>query len=251
MSWVMVGIAAVNLTMAGVKAVSAHKSKKEQEDLAAAEKIRTDKLMTQYGEMDTSNPFENMTNTFTGLENTMEDLTVNQKQAQFQAQQNQQSQANILGGLRGAAGGSGIAALAQTMAQQGQLSAQQSSASIGKQEAMNQRMSAQQAGRLQTSEAQQGYNIQALRGQGARATQRMEMDKISTQLGMSQSAQQAHNENVNMYQQQTMDNIQEGANSAVTMAGGIYGGVGGGGGGVTPVTHATNSNGVNYSSYIS
>jgi|21_taG_2_1085346.scaffolds.fasta_scaffold09781_4 hypothetical protein len=246
MSWVMVGIAAVNMTMAGVKAVSAHRSKKEQDELAAAEKIKTDKLMTQYGEMDTSNPFENLTNTFdgvqnqfSGLENTMEDLTVNQKQAQFQAQQNQQAQANILSSLRGAAGGSGIAALAQTMAQQGQLSAQKASASIGTQEAMNQRMLAQEAGRLQTAEArgasnldqlraQQGYNIQVQRGRGVRDTQRMETDKISTQLAMSQGIQQAHNENADMYQQQTMDNIQQAANSAVTLAGGIYGGVTGG-----------------------
>ena len=50
-----------------------------------------------YESLDTSNPYLNM-------ENTMEDLTVNQQQADFQRQQFQQSQANIMEGLRSAAG---------------------------------------------------------------------------------------------------------------------------------------------------
>ena len=44
-----------------------------------------DRLKNIYANLDTSNPFLNM-------ENVMEDLTINQKQAQFQAQQFQQSQ---------------------------------------------------------------------------------------------------------------------------------------------------------------
>ena len=54
-------------------------------------------------------------------ENVFEDLTVNQQQAQFQAQQGEQQRSNIMQSLRGAAGGSGIAGLAQTLANQGQL----------------------------------------------------------------------------------------------------------------------------------
>ena len=66
--------------------------------------------------------FDNITytNPYADLENTYEDLTVNQQQAEFQAQQFAQSQANILEGLQGAAGGSGIAGLAQSLANQGQ-----------------------------------------------------------------------------------------------------------------------------------
>ena len=52
-------------------------------------------------------------------------------------------------GLKGAAGGSGIAGLAQSLAGQGQLQAQQISASIGQQEAMNQRLRAQGAQQVQ------------------------------------------------------------------------------------------------------
>ena len=183
-----------------------------------------------------TNTFDNAKNQFAGLENTMEDLTVNQKQAQFEGQQNQQTQANILGNLRGAAGGSGIAALAQSMARQGQLSAQKSSASIGAQETRNQALSAREAGRLQTAEArgaadidrlraQQGYNIQVQEGQGVRDTQRMEMDKVSTQLGMSQSASQAYNENEQLYKQQRNDAIGEGLETGISAYGNYIGGV--------------------------
>ena len=47
------------------------------------------------------------------MENTAEDLTVNTQQAEFMAQQQQQGLSNVLGSMRGAAGSSGIAALAQ------------------------------------------------------------------------------------------------------------------------------------------
>ena len=43
--------------------------------------------------------YENMqfTNAYEGMQNTMEDLTVNQQQAQFLAQQQQQGMANTMG----------------------------------------------------------------------------------------------------------------------------------------------------------
>jgi len=102
-------------------------------------------------------------------ENVFEDLTVNQQQAQFQAQQGEQQRSNIMQGLRGAAGGSGIAGLAQALANQGQLQTQRISASIGQQEAANQKLAAQ--GQL---------NVQ----RGDEMLQRMNVDRESTILGM-------------------------------------------------------------------
>ena len=64
----------------------------------------------------------------------MKILTINQQQAQFEAQQGAQQRANIMQGLKGAAGGSGVAGLAQAMAGQGQLQTQQIAAGIGQQE---------------------------------------------------------------------------------------------------------------------
>ena len=108
--------------------------------------------MQAYKDMTFENPYSK--NVYADMNNKFEDLTVNQQQAQFQAQQGQQQQMDIMQSLQGAAGGSGIAALAQTMANQGQLQTQQISASIGQQEATNQRMATQEASRLQTMDRQ-------------------------------------------------------------------------------------------------
>lgn len=121
--------------------------------------------------------YENMefTNPYADLQNTMEDLTVNQQQAQFLAQQQQQGLANTMGSLQGAAGGSGIAALAQAMSNQQAQNLQQASASIGLQEAQNQAAAAQQAGQLQMMEAQGKVRIEDL-----------ERGRTETLLGMAQ-----------------------------------------------------------------
>ena len=96
---------------------------------------------------------QEITNPYANLQNTAEDLTVNQQQAQFQAQQQQQVLANTMGGMQGAAGGSGIAALAQAMANQQQQGMQKASASIGLQEQRNQQMAAQQGLQIQMRKA--------------------------------------------------------------------------------------------------
>jgi len=139
-------------------------------------KAQLKQQMSDYKAVDTSNPYANM-------QNTMEDLTVNQQQAQFQAQQGQQQRANIMQNMQGAAGGSGIAALAQAMANQGQLATQQASASIGQQEATNQKLAAQQAASIQLQERK-----------GDERSQDLEMQKTSTLLGMAQQRVGAANQ---------------------------------------------------------
>ena len=71
----------------------------------------------RYREFDFKNPYADM-------QNVMEDMTVDMRAADFQRQQGQQQRSNILQALRGAAGGSGVAGLAQTLANQGQLQTQ-------------------------------------------------------------------------------------------------------------------------------
>ena len=122
---------------------------KAQQDIARAS---VQKQKERYKSFDFKNPY---------AENAYEDLTVNQQQAQFQAQKGDQMRSNILEGLKGAAGGSGIAGLAQAMANQGQLQTQQISASIGTQEAQNQKLKAQgqtqtQAGEAMVQQAESG-----------------------------------------------------------------------------------------------
>ena len=160
--------AGVNVASSVFGAVSAGKQRRRALNEERRARKEMDRLKSIYANLDTSNPYINM-------ENTMEDLTINQQQAQFQAEQIASQQANTLDALRSAAGGSGVAALAQTLAQQGQLAAQRASASIGQQEATNQRLAAQQAGRNQILERQ-----------GEVISRNLRRDQVGTLLGMSQ-----------------------------------------------------------------
>lgn len=208
--------AAMGLAGGIVGAIGAGKQKRAAERKEAASRAEMDRQKQAYMDQDLSNPYANMENQFAGMknqfagmENTMEDLTVNQQQAQFEAQQNQQNQANIMDTLSSSAGGSGIAALAQQMAQSGQLANQQASASIGAQESANQAASAQNAASLQQMEAQGAANVdlQQRQGQasvdkqiaaGESTAQMRELERTGTLLGMSQQETAA-------YQQQAQD----------------------------------------------
>ena len=65
-----------------------------------------------------------------------------------------QQQSNVMDQFGQAAGGSGIAALAQAMSQQQSQNAQQAAASIGQQEQANQRLAMGEAGRIQDAKIQ-------------------------------------------------------------------------------------------------
>ena len=77
-------------------AIGGGKSRAEEE--AAREEMAMNKAA--YANLDTSNPYANVQNTY-------EDLTVNQQQAQFEKEMAQQQPADTLSRLGGAAGGSG------------------------------------------------------------------------------------------------------------------------------------------------
>ena len=159
-----VGLAKLGIGLSGRK-------KRIAEQKAAKKEMEAKKK--QYEALDTSNTFKNM-------ENKMEDLTINQKGMELQRQEGQQQRANIMQNLQGAAGGSGIAALAQQMASSGQLAAQKTAAMIGDQEAANQKAATMEASKIQTQEMQ-----------GEQVAQQRTMDKQATLLGMSQQRKAA------------------------------------------------------------
>jgi hypothetical protein len=99
--------------------------------------------------IDVQNYYGDVVDKVGGMENVMEDLTVNQQQAQFQREMASQQMANTMGTLRGAGGGSGAAALAQSMSGIQAQQRQQIGAQIGQQESANQMAKAQQAAQLQ------------------------------------------------------------------------------------------------------
>jgi len=144
-----------------------------------------DKMREKYMGLDTSNLYADVSNPYANMENTMEDLTVNQQQAQFQKQMYQQQQADVLQGLRGGAGASGTAGLAQAMMNQGQQQAQQASASIGQQESANQMAKAQMAGQLQQQERGGEWQASMTRRAGQEQSRTLEKDKVSTLFTMA------------------------------------------------------------------
>jgi len=187
------GIIAVSATLlsTGVGIFQSNRNRRDANKAATAAKTERDKQQKaldeqkdKYRAMKFKNPFENMENVF-------EDLTVNKQQAQFQAQQGNQQRANILQNMKGAAGSSGIAGLAQAMANQGQLQTQRISASIGMQESQNQMAAAKGAAAVQIADRQ-----------GDQFVQQAQMDRQATLLGM----QMGQSTGSNMAMQQAQAN---------------------------------------------
>ena len=201
---------------------------KEQKALQATAKAGVEKQKQAYKSFEFENVYAGMDTEF---ENVYEDLTVNQQQAQFQAQQGAQQRSNIMQDLRGAAGGSGIAGLAQAMAGQGQLAAQQQSASIGQQESANQMATARGAAGVQQMQTAAEMTVAG----GAAAVQQAESGREATLLGMEYGELQAAQAGVQgAYgaQQSAMAMELERVNANKAMTGAIIGGVVGAAGAV-------------------
>jgi len=130
------GVKALTSIAGGI--IGSGKRKREQRQAQAG----YDKTLARLENMDTSNPYANQQNVY-------EDLTVNTQQADMLAGQQQQALGNTMQNLQGAAGGSGIAALAQSMANQQSQNLQRATASIGQQESQNQRLMMGQEAQMQ------------------------------------------------------------------------------------------------------
>ena len=135
-----------------------------------AARARVEEQKARYAQYQFQNPFE-------GMENPFEDLKVSTEAADFQMEQAAQQRANIMAGLRGAAGTSGIAGLAQALANQGVIQARQVSADIARQEA---------AGQL--AMAKGAMAVDQLERQGQAAVQQAESAREATILGMEYGA---------------------------------------------------------------
>ena len=151
--------------------VGSGKRRVEQQE-AQAEFSRNKRRFEQ---LDTTNPYAGLTNAY-------EDLRVNQLEAQFLAQQQQLGLATTMSSLAGAAGGSGVASLAQAMANQQTRNLQQAAGRIGQQEAVNQRLMAQGQQR-----------VDMMRAQGEYLSRQMEAGKTSQMYGIAQDRLEAAN----------------------------------------------------------
>ena len=128
--------------------------------------------------------------------------TVNLKQAEFEKEQSQQSMANIMTSMQGSAGGSGIAGLAQVLANQGVKQAQQSSLSIGAQEQANQQKTVAESGRLQELKVKGEQKRDMLEREGDRMVEQYDMDKQGKMLDIAGQRQDAANQSIDQMNSQ-------------------------------------------------
>ena len=135
--------------------------KRRREQAAARKEMEAAKQA--YMDMKFENPLEGITNPYAGMqnpygENLYEDLTVDTRGADYLREQQQQQQANIMASLKGVAGGSGVAGLAQSMANIGTQQTQKAAAIVSQQDQQNKRL--------------------RLKGEQARRTGSFEFDKM-------------------------------------------------------------------------
>ena len=123
------------------------------------------------------------------MENPYEDLTVNQTAAQFQQQSQSQNLADIMASGKQSAGGSGIAAFSQMLANQQAQGSQQIAAQLGLQES-----------NIQNMKARGAESIQRLERQGELTSRQMEGEMLGTKLGMSQAELAGAYQSINMAQ---------------------------------------------------
>ena len=166
MDWGQVAEYGLKLIGPLTQAIGSGSRNKQARLQAEQAQARLDQQREMLNMLDTSNPYTN-------LENNLEDVTVNLKEAEMQRDMLAQSQANTLDQLRQGAGTSGIAALATALAQRGDLQAQKIGAEVGKQEMAINLAAANQAQANQTAERQ-----------GEVMSRQMEFGKLESQMGI-------------------------------------------------------------------
>ena len=209
MSWGAIVVGGIGAIVSGISAGKNREMAEGQYETSLTfqkeQQAKLDKQKEEYKRMEIVNPYSQLTNRFANMENVFEDLTVNQQEAQFQAQQGAQQRANVMQSMKGAAGSSGIAGLAQALANQGALQTQRISASIGQQETRNQALAARGAASVQQAERQGAASVDLTKAQGEQWVQQAEMDRQATLLGMQMGEATGANQAVAQSQQNEMN----------------------------------------------
>jgi len=174
----------VNMSNAAKNRRMAREQYEDAKILRDKERKELEAQMEEYKAQKFENPYLNMQNPFANL-------TVNTQTAEFQAKQGAAQRANIMAGLKSAAGASGVAGLAQALANQGQLQTAQIAAGLGRQEQANALAAAKGAAANQIAERQ-----------GEQMLQQMEANRQATLLGM----QMAESTGANLAAQQAQAN---------------------------------------------
>ena len=166
-------ITAISLGSSVLGLFGASKARKDARRQDAEARKRLAQAREDYNAIEFTNPYEGITNPyegvqsqFTGMENVFEEPQVNTQAADFMREQSQQQQANILSNLRGVAGGSGVAGLAQQLSNIGTQQARQASIDIGRQEQASETRRRGEASRIDSLQRQDAQRIDMLQRQG-------------------------------------------------------------------------------------
>lgn len=163
------------------------------------------------------NPYAGVKNPYANMENVYEDQTVDLKAAEFAREQSQQNAADIMQNMKGAAGSSGVAGLAQVLANQGAKQAQQASADIGRQEQANQARALGEAGRLQQLDREGEQKRDLLEREGSRMVEQYDMQKQEKMMDFAMQRKEAADQDIDNAAAQT-DQFISGAIQGVFMS---------------------------------
>tara|TARA_S200002703_G_scaffold160063_1_gene176448 strand:- start:10107 stop:11003 length:897 start_codon:yes stop_codon:yes gene_type:complete len=157
--------------------------RRRQEQRDARKKLEQAKKA--FENIEYKNPYADLTNPYVGMENVYEDATVDTRAADYLKEQQQQSQANILSNLKGVAGGSGVAGLAQQMSNISAGQAKQASMQIAQQERANQQRSMAESSRLDQLQRTGQSRVDVAKMQGEAMRQKQEQARIGALYGLS------------------------------------------------------------------
>lgn len=198
----------------------AKKAKKAAARRDAEARARLAEARDAYNAIEFTNPYEGITNPYEGLqsqfggmENVYEEAQIDTRAVDYMREQSQQQQANILQNLRGVAGGSGIAGLAQQISNIGTQQARQQAADIARQERQSETARRGEASRidmLQRQDAQRidmlgrqgSFEADMLRRKGDLYVQQQEQDRLASLYGLAADRQTATSQALNTAQAQ-------------------------------------------------
>ena len=236
--------AAAPLIGAGLNFLASQSARRDARRRDREARRRLAEAREAYNKIEFTNPYEGITNPyadvqsqFTGMENIYEEAQVDTRAADYMREQSQQQQANLLNQLRGTAGGSGVAGLAQQLSNIGTQQARQASLNIAAQERASEEQRRREASRidmLQRGDAQridmlrrQGdYDADMLQRKGDLYVQQQEQRRIESLYGLAADRQTATSQalaSAGQSQSAALGNL-------VTAGLNYFGGVGGGGG---------------------
>ena len=151
--------------------------KRIQEQQAA--KAEMDQARQVFENIEYQNTYADLQNPYS--ENIYEDLTVDTQAADYLKRQQQQSQANIMQNLKGVAGSSGVAGLAQSLANISAGQAEKASLQIAQQQRENEKL--RLGGELRKQTAQGKVDLLKMEGEENRRTK--EQQRIASLYGLS------------------------------------------------------------------